>query len=305
MLTIAPHPEVADALAAGRPVVALESTLLAHGLPRPENLTTGRDLESILRAEGAVPATVAVLDGVARIGLTGTELERVCAEPELAKLSIRDLPVAAAGGGSGATTVASTSRLASLAGIEVFATGGLGGVHRGAQDSFDESADLTALSSTRIIVVCAGVKSILDVAATLERLDTLSVPVLGYRSRCFPGFYLRDSGFELDWQADSVEQIAAAFAAGDGILPAGLVVTNPLPEDDQLDPVEHNRLIGEALVAAERAGVTGKAVTPFVLDHLHRNSDGRTRAVNVTLVRRNTELAARIAGALAAVRRDG
>ncbi|MBM7808435.1 pseudouridine-5'-phosphate glycosidase [Geodermatophilus bullaregiensis] len=292
-------PEVADALAAGRPVVALESTLLAHGLPRPDNRAAADDVEAAVRAGGAVPATIAVLDGVPRVGLTPAQVDRVCADPGLAKLGVRDLPVAAALGLSGATTVSSTALLAAAAGIGVFATGGLGGVHRQSADTFDESADLTALSRTSLAVVCAGVKSILDVPATLERLESLSVTVVGYRTKTFPGFYVADSGSPVDWSVDSPEQAAAVLAARRELAPGAVVVANPLPAGEQLDPHLHDRVITDALAAAEAAGVRGKDVTPFVLDHLHRASDGATLAVNVRLVLRNAELAGRIAAALA------
>ncbi len=296
-------PEVADALDAGRPVVALESTLLAHGLPRPANRTAADDVEAAVRAGGAVPATVAVLDGVPHVGLTAAEVDRVCDDPDLAKLGVRDLPVAAALGSSGATTVSSTALLAASAGIGVFATGGLGGVHRHAAETFDESADLTALSRTTLVVVCAGVKSILDVPATLERLESLSVTVLGYRTTTFPGFYVADSGSSVDWAVEDPEQVAAVLRARRATAPGAVVVANPLPDDEQLDPALHDRVIADALAAAETAGVRGKAVTPFVLDHLHRASEGATLAVNVRLVLRNAELAGRIAAALA--RLDG
>jgi pseudouridine-5'-phosphate glycosidase len=293
-------PEVADALGSGRPVVALESTLLAHGLPRPDNRAAADEVEAAVRAGGAVPATIAVLDGVPHVGLTAAQVDRVCADPDLAKLGIRDLPVAAALGLSGATTVSSTALLAAGAGIGVFATGGLGGVHRQASDTFDESADLTALSRCSLVVVCAGVKSILDVPATLERLESLSVTVVGYRTTTFPGFYVADSGAALDWSVADPEQAAAVFAARRQLAPGAVVVANPLPADEQLDPALHDRVIAGALAAAEDAGVRGKAVTPFVLDHLHRASDGATLAVNVRLVLRNAGLAGRIAAALAA-----
>jgi pseudouridine-5'-phosphate glycosidase len=293
-------PEVADALAAGRPVVALESTLLAHGLPRPDNRAAADDVEAAVRAGGAVPATIAVLDGVPHVGLTVAEVDRICADPELAKLGIRDLPVAAALGLSGATTVSSTALLAAAAGIGVFATGGLGGVHRQSDETFDESADLTALSRTSLVVVCAGVKSILDVPATLERLESLSVTVIGYRTTTFPGFYVADSGSSLDWSVDDPEQAAAVFAARRELAPGAVIVANPLPVEEQLDPVLHDRVIAAALSAAATAGVRGKAVTPFVLDHLHRASEGATLAVNIRLVLRNAELAGRIAAAFAA-----
>ena len=281
-------------------MVALESTLLAHGLPRPDNRSAADDVEAAVRAGGAVPATIAVLDGVPHVGLTAHEVDRICADPDLAKLGVRDLPVAAARGRSGATTVASTALLAAGAGIEVFATGGLGGVHRQAAETFDESADLTALSRTSLVVVCAGVKSILDVPATLERLESLSVTVVGYRTTTFPGFYVADSGSTVDWSVADPEQAAAVFAARRGVAPGAVVVAHPLPADEQLDPDLHDRVLAGALDAAEAAGVRGKAVTPFVLDHLHRASEGATLAVNVRLVLRNAELAGRIAAALAA-----
>ncbi|HEY4625258.1 MAG TPA: pseudouridine-5'-phosphate glycosidase [Blastococcus sp.] len=291
--------EVADALREGRPVVALESTLLGHGLPRPDNRAAADDIESAVRAGGAVPATIAVLDGVPHVGLTACEIDRICADPGLAKLGVRDLPVAAALGLSGATTVSSTALLAAAAGIGVFATGGLGGVHRQSVDTFDESADLTALSRTSLVVVCAGVKSILDVPATLERLESLSVTVVGYRTTVFPGFYVADSGSTLDWSVADAEEAARVFAARRGLAPGAVVVANPLREDEQLDPALHDRVIAGALAAAEEAGVRGKEVTPFVLDHLHRASEGATLAVNVRLVLRNAELAGQIAAALA------
>ena len=290
-------PEVADALRDGRPVVALESTLLAHGLPRPDNRAAADEIEAAVRAGGAVPATIAVLDGVAHVGLTAGQTDRVCAEPDLAKLGVRDLPVAAATGRSGATTVSATALLAAGAGIGVFATGGLGGVHRDAP--FDESADLVALARTSLVVVCAGVKSILDVPATLERLESLSVNVVGYRTTTFPGFYVADSGSTVDWAVGTPEEAAAVFAARRALVPGAVVVAQPLPEDEELDRRLHDRVIADALAAAGAAGVRGKDVTPFVLDHLHRASAGATLAVNVRLVLRNAELAGRIAAALA------
>jgi pseudouridylate synthase len=293
-------PEVAHALASGRPVVALESTLLAHGLPRPDNRRAADEVEAAVRAGGAVPATIAVLDGVPHVGLEPGQVDRVCGDPGLAKLGIRDLPVAAARGLSGATTVSSTALLAARAGIEVFATGGLGGVHRQSAETFDESADLGALARTSIVVVCAGVKSILDVPATLERLESLSVTVVGYRTTTFPGFYVADSGSPLDWSVDDPAQAAAVFAARRELAAGAVVVANPLPDDEQLDPALHDRVIADALAAAGAAGVRGKAVTPFVLEHLHRASEGATLAVNVRLVLRNAELAGRIAAALRA-----
>lgn len=295
MFPIHRHPHVAEALEQGRPVVALESTLLAHGLPRPGNFETGRELEEVVRRHGAIPATIALLDGVAHIGLSGEELRRICDAPDLTKLSLRDLPIAAALGRSGATTVAGTAALASAAGISLFATGGLGGVHRGARDSFDESADLDVLARTRIVVVCAGVKSILDVPATLERLESLSVGVVGYQTSAFPGFYVTESGSMLDWRCETPEEIAQVFAAADGFSPGALVVANPLPLDRQMDPGLHDTVLSYAVSAAVEAGVTGKDVTPYVLDRLHIASNGRTQEVNVDLVHRNAALAAEIA----------
>jgi pseudouridylate synthase len=296
---LALSPEVSEALASGDPVVALESTLLAHGLPRPDNRAAADQVEDAVRAGGAVPATIAVLDGVPHVGLTAEQVDRVCADPDLAKLGVRDLPVAAALRRSGATTVSSTALLAAAAGIGVFATGGLGGVHREAGETFDESADLTALSRTSLLVVCAGVKSILDVPATLERLESLSVTVVGYRTTTFPGFYVADSGSTVDWAVSSPEEAAAVLRARRALAPGAVVLANPLPEDQQLDRDLHDRVIADALQAAGAAGVRGKDVTPFVLDHLHRASSGATLEVNVRLVLRNAELAGRVAAALA------
>jgi pseudouridine-5'-phosphate glycosidase len=250
-----------------------------------------------------VPATIAVLDGVPHVGLTAAEVDRVCADPELAKLGVRDLPVAAALGRSGATTVSSTALLAERAGIGVFATGGLGGVHRHASDTFDESADLTALSRTSLVVVCAGVKSILDVPATLERLESLSVTVVGYRTLRFPGFYVADSGSSVDWSVETPAEAARVFAARRGLAPGAVVVANPLPADQQLDADLHDRVIADALAAADAAGARGKDVTPFILGHLHEASAGASLEVNVRLVLRNAELAGQIAAELAALPR--
>jgi len=295
-LTVSRSPEVAAAQARGGAVVALESTLIAHGLPRPRNLEVARDVEEIVRRHGATPATIAVLDGTVHIGLTDVALERIAGEESLAKLGIRDLPVALATGGSGATTVASTALLAARAGIDVFATGGLGGVHRGG--GYDESADLAALAATSILVVCAGVKSILDVAATLERLESLSVSVLGYRTDAFPGFYLTDSGHPLDWRIEEPAQAAAVFTARRALQPGAVVVAQPLPVGEQLDPLLHDRVLADALVAADADGIAGKAVTPYLLENLHRVTGGESLRANVRIIERNAELAARIAVAL-------
>jgi pseudouridine-5'-phosphate glycosidase len=291
--------EVADALAASRPVVALESTIISHGLPRPRNLEAAREFESILRERGVTPATIAVLDGVPQIGLDDDGVRRI-AEEDLAKASVRDLPILAARGGSGATTVAATAHLAAAAGIRVFATGGLGGVHRGASETFDESADLPTLAETPITVVSAGVKSVLDIGATLERLETLSVPVIGYGTRAFPAFWLRESGFELDWQVDGAAEVAAVMAARDELgSRAGIIVANPIPVEQQWDPAEHDRVLAEAFAAADAAGVRGKAVTPFLLGYIVDASGGRSLEINLDLARNNVRVAADIATAWA------
>lgn len=290
--------EVAGALADGRPVVALESTLLAHGLPAPDNHTVALELERVVRAAGAVPATVAVLDGVARVGLDAAGLERVCAGG-LTKLSRRDLGPALGLGLDGATTVASTAVLAHAAGIGVFATGGLGGVHREARDSWDVSADLGVLATTPVLTVCSGVKSILDVPATLEQLETLSVPVLGYRTDRFPGFYRRDSGCPVPWRVDSPAQVAAVVGAHRRLgAPSGVVLANPVPEACELDAELHDRVLAEALERVAAAGIRGRDVTPAMLAHFHAATEHRSLATNIALVTANAELAARVAVAL-------
>jgi pseudouridine-5'-phosphate glycosidase len=295
-------PEVAEALAAGRPVVALESTIISHGLPRPDNLRVAREIEQAVRRGGAVPATIALVDGQARVGLDDAALERIASSDDVVKVSTRDLAVVAARAGTGATTVAATSHLAAAAGIRVFATGGLGGVHRDARRTWDESADLEGLAGTDITVVCAGVKSILDVAATLERLETLGVTVLGYGTTAFPGFYLTDSGHSLDWRVESPDEVAAVMSARRdlGTAGSGVVVANPLPVDEQLDPALHERLLHDGLAAAEANGVRGKEVTPFLLEFFHRESKGASLEANIRIVLHNAELAARIAVADAA-----
>ena len=295
------HPEVADALGSGRPVVALESTIISHGLPRPDNLRVAREIEDSVRAGGAVPATIAVVAGIPRIGLDDDALRTVAQDDGVVKVSVRDLGTLIAKGGHGATTVAATSHLAALAGITVFATGGLGGVHRGARDTWDESADLTTLATTPVTVVCAGVKSILDVAATLERLETLNIPVLGYRTHRFPGFYLADSGYALDWRVDSAAEVAAVLRARSALeCDGGVLVVNPVAADDELDRALHDETLAAGLAAADAAAVRGKDVTPFLLEFFHTATAGRSLEVNVALVRSNAELAAAIASALAA-----
>ncbi|MCX4750837.1 pseudouridine-5'-phosphate glycosidase [Kitasatospora sp. NBC_01287] len=289
--------EVRDALADRRPVVALESTIIAHGLPRPRNLAVARELEELVRAGGAVPATIAVLDGIARIGLAEPELLRVAEDRALRKFGFRDLAPALASGASGATTVSGTAFLAARAGIRVFATGGLGGVHRGWTETMDESADLNLLSRTRITVVCAGVKSILDVPATLERLETLGITVLGYRTAEFPGFYLRTSGRPVDWTVQQAWEVAQLMLRQDqlGGLESALVVANPVSAEEQLDPLLHDRVLAEGLAAAERAGATGQAATPFLLAHLAEHTAGASLEANLAAVRGNVRLAAEIA----------
>jgi pseudouridylate synthase len=295
-------PEVAEALAAGRPVVALESTLISHGLPRPRNLAVARELEAAVREQGAVPATVALVAGEARVGLDEEALILVAERAAIAKCGVRDLAPLAAAGADGATTVSATAHLAARAGIRLFATGGLGGVHRGAAESWDVSADLDTLGRTGIVVVCSGVKSILDVPATLERLETLSVTVLGYGTDRFPGFYLADSGHPLSWRADSPEQVAAVVRARAelGTTDRALVVANPVPLEAQLDPRQHERALRAGLEAAAREGVSGKDVTPFLLERFRSETDDASLEVNIRVVHENATLAARIACTLAA-----
>jgi pseudouridine-5'-phosphate glycosidase len=291
--------EVREAVEASRPVVALETTIIAHGLPRPRNLEVALELEAAVRREGAVPATIAVLDGRPLVGLDKQQLERVANEEGIRKLGHRDLPLAVASGASGATTVSATAALAALAGVRVFATGGLGGVHREWTVTQDESADLGLLARTRITVVCAGVKSILDVPATLQRLETLGVAVAGYGTDRFPGFYLSDSGHPVEWRLDSPEQVAAVMRAQDalGAARSALIVANPVPEAEQLDPELHARVLADALRACEVEEVSGQAVTPFLLDYLVRHTDGASLSANLAAVRGNVRLAARIAAA--------
>ena len=289
--------EVAAARRDGRPLVALESTIISHGLPRPDNLRVARDIERAVRGAGAVPATIGMVAGQLVVGLDDAELTALASTDGVAKLSVRDLAVAAAKGVTGATTVAATSAAATAAGIGVFATGGLGGVHREAGTTYDESADLVTLARTPIVVVCAGVKSILDVGATLERLETLGVTVVGYRTHRFAGFFVTDGGFDLDWSVDSPAEIAAVMTAraAQRAHRGAIVVANPLPPDEQLDRQLHDRTLAEGLTRLADEGVTGKAVTPFLLEHFHAATQGRSLAVNVRVILRNAELAARIA----------
>jgi pseudouridylate synthase len=291
------RPEISEALAWNRPVVALESTLIAHGLPRPDNLVLARELEGIVREEGGVPATVGVIRGEPVVGLTDEEIERIAtAGGEVPKLSVRDLGPAIARGSDGATTVASTALLASRVGIRVFATGGLGGVHREARETWDESADLTTLGRTPIGVVCAGVKSILDVGATLERLETLNVTVIGYRTRRFPGFFVADSGFWVDWSVETPAEAAEVIKSQ--LHDGAVVIANPISQQDQLDPELHWRVLDGGLAAVREQGIRGKAITPFLLDYFRMHTDGASVQANLKLIRANARLATQIAAAL-------
>ena len=287
-------PEAAAAIAAGKPIVALESTIISHGLPRPSNLTVAREVEEIVRSRGATPATIAVLDGVVHIGLTDDQLVDIANRDDIAKASSRDLAIIAASGKSAATTVAATAHLAVLAGIHVFATGGLGGVHRGANETFDESADLTALSQLDITIVCAGVKSILDVSATLERLETLAIGLVGYKTTHFPGFYLTDSGFTIEHQVNNAAEIAAVIAQRQALKTNnGLVVANPV--EKEMDRARHDAILKSGLEGAAKAGIHGKYVTPFLLEHFHTASEGESLKVNIDIIKSNSALAADIA----------
>lgn len=284
-------PEVARALKEKGPVVALESTIIAHGLPRPSNLEVAREVEGIVREEGATPATIAIFDGRIHIGLNDEQLTQLAHRDDFTKASTRDLPILLASNRSAATTVASTAHLAWRAGISTFATGGLGGVHRGASESFDESADLTTLSQTPMTVVCAGVKSILDIPATLERLETLGISLLGYKTDRFPGFYLRDSGFPLEYRMDSSQEIAAVMK--NRTHQAALIVAQPTthPMDQKL----HDQLLEDGMQRAREKGILGKAVTPFLLEFFHRESKGESLRVNTEIIKENSRLAAQIA----------
>ncbi len=294
------HEEVASALRDGHPVVALESTILSHGLPPGRNLDVARRLEGVVRDGGAVPATIAVLDGRVVVGLSPAELERVCApDAGLDKLSLRDLGPAVGLGRSGATTVASTSALAAAAGIGMFATGGLGGVHVGAAQSWDVSADLGVLAKVPTVVVCSGVKSVLDIPATLEVLETNSVPVLGYRTDDFPAFYLRSSGHQVGWRVDDPKQAAAVIDAHRAYADSGVLLANPIPEASEMDKELHDRLLAEGLALVAEQGVHGADVTPVLLEHFHTASGGVSIDANEALVLNNAKLATEVAVALA------
>jgi pseudouridine-5'-phosphate glycosidase len=290
--------EVSAAIKAGKPIVALESTIISHGLPRPSNLEVALECERIVRDAGAVPATIALLDGKILVGLERSELEAIANRDDISKASIRDLAIIIAQGKSAATTVAATAHIAALAGIHVFATGGLGGVHRGANESFDESADLTALANVDMTMICAGVKSILDVPATLERLETLAISLVGYKTTAFPGFYLTDSGYTLEHRVDSPAEIAAIIKARKdvGTLSKALVVANPVVKE--MDKAHHDEILKSGLEKAEKQGVVGKNVTPFLLEHFHTTSKGESLAINTEIIKANCLLGAQIAVAL-------
>ncbi|MFZ9944138.1 MAG: pseudouridine-5'-phosphate glycosidase [Candidatus Nanopelagicaceae bacterium] len=289
---------VARALKDKSPVVALESTIITHGLPRPKNLEVALEVEQIVTDAGATPATIAIIDGQIRIGLEPDQLTQIANDENILKASIRDLAIISTQKKSAATTVAATSHIANMAGISLFATGGLGGVHREAWQSWDESADLLALANTPILIVCSGAKSILDVSATLERLETLSVPILGYKTNKFPGFYLTDSGFDLEHRADTPQDIAQIWRARSDVATnnSALIVANPV--GNQMDKALHDQILFDGLAKAKTAGIIGKAVTPFLLEYFHSNSKGESLRVNVEIIKANAALAAQIAVAL-------
>ena len=289
---------VARALKDKSPVVALESTIITHGLPRPKNLEVALEVEQIVTDAGATPATIAIIDGQIHIGLEPDQLTQIANDENILKASIRDLAIISTQKKSAATTVAATSHIANMAGISLFATGGLGGVHREAWQSWDESADLLALANTPILIVCSGAKSILDVSATLERLETLSVPILGYKTNKFPGFYLTDSGFDLEHRADTPQDIAQIWRARSDVATnnSALIVANPV--GNQMDKALHDQILFDGLAKAKTAGIIGKAVTPFLLEYFHSNSKGESLRVNVEIIKANAALAAQIALAL-------
>ncbi len=288
--------EVSAAKSQGRPIVALESTIISHGLPRPINLDVAREVEEIVRSEGAVPATIAIIDGEIFVGLEEDQLIRIANDDNIVKASTRDLAIICADGKSAATTVAATSHIANLADIDVFATGGLGGVHRG--HVYDESADLTELAQTNLIIVCAGVKSILDVAGTLERLETLAIPVLGFKTNKFPGFYLTDSGFKIEHRVESVQEIAKIWGLRHGLNTddTAIIVANPVI--NQMDKAFHDEILEAGFSAATAKAISGKGVTPFLLEHFHKTSKGESLRVNIEIIKSNSKLAAQIACAL-------
>ena len=297
-IEVAPH--VRAALAGGVPVVALETTIVTHGMPYPQSVETARRVEAIVREHGAVPATIAVIGGRIRVGIDDATLEALAANRNALKLSRADLPYAVASGRDGATTVAATMICAQLAGIGVFATGGIGGVHRGAETTYDVSADMEELARTPVLVVCAGAKALLDLAKTLELLETRGVPVIGYRTDEFPAFWSRSSGLKAPLRCDTAAEIAALVRAKRGLgLIGGVLVTNPIPADAEIPAAEIAEHVERAVAEAAARGVSGKAVTPFILDRMYETTTRRSLAANIALIENNARLAAEIAGALA------
>jgi pseudouridylate synthase len=301
VIDLEPTDEVRTALAEGRPVVALESTIISHGMPYPDNVAMAREVEEIIRNHGATPATIAVLDGVPRIGLDDAGLELLGrGQQSIRKVSIRDLPYVVARKEHGATTVAATMRLAALAGIRVFTTGGLGGVHRGAATTMDVSADLTELALTDVTVISAGVKSILDIGLTLEKLETLGVPVLGYRTDDFPAFYTRTSGYAVPLRVDSADEVAALMRAKDELsIAGGIAVANPIPADDEIPHDQIDAIIDQALSDMAKRGISGKDATPYLLGRIVEITGGDSLRANIALVKNNARLGAEIATAFA------
>lgn len=309
-MTTTPHPalqltdEVAQALSDGAPVVALESTIISHGMPYPQNVEMALDVERIIRDLGAVPATIAVLDGTPRIGLDADALQLLASSPEVSKVSVRDLPYVMARGAHGATTVAATMRLAALAGISVFVTGGLGGVHRGAPQTFDTSADLTELSTTNVAVVSAGVKSILDIGLTLETLETLGVPVIAFGTDEFPAFFSRTSGHAAPMRADNVAEVAAVMRTKwDLGIDGGLAIVNPILHEDEIPAAEIDGIIDQAVSEMEAKGIHGKDATPFLLGRIVEITGGTSLTANIALVKNNARLGAQLAAEYARLRR--
>lgn len=297
--------EVKQALEEKRPVVALESTIITHGMPYPENIQTAKEVEKILREQGVVPATIAIIDGVMKIGLIEEELEALAQAKDVVKTSRRDIPYILANKKSGASTVAATMIMAKMAGIKVFVTGGVGGVHRGASESFDISADLMELAQTDVAVVCAGTKSILDIEKSLEVLETHGVPVFGYQTEEFPAFYTRKSGFKVEYSLDSAEEAAAILKTKwDLGLKGGVVIANPIPEEDALDQDYIDGSIEKAIETAEKLGIKGKEMTPFLLDELKRVTEGKSLQANIALVYNNARVGGQIAKELARLERE-
>ena len=292
--------EVREAVRDGRPVLAMESTIFTHGLPRPRGGEVALAAEEQVRAAGVVPATIGVVDGVPTVGMSAGQIDQLAGDDDVIKASVRELPVARATGASAGTTIAATAYLAHAAGIEVFSTGGLGGVHHGASSTFDESADLVTLARVPVVLVSSGAKAILDIPATLERFETLSVPVIGYRTSRYPGFYVRDSGYPIGQRVESAEQVAEVYRASRALgLPASVLVGNPISEPDSLDPAALDEVIERAWAAAEEQGVRGQASTPFLLDFIRRETGDASLEANVALYRGNVALGCEIASALA------